>query len=63
MPNKSICNANAGNIGAITYPATPYIYTLYISRDFDSRDIFCGRFVTFKCSHLPPSLLIGLDHS
>jgi hypothetical protein len=39
------------------------IYTMYISRDFESRDIFCDRFVTLSCSLLPHSLLIGLDHS
>ena len=30
MPNKGIGYADAGNIGAITYPATPYIYFVYI---------------------------------
>ncbi len=30
MPNKGVCYVDAGNIGAITYPATPYIYFVYI---------------------------------
>ena len=30
MPNKGIYNANAGNLGVIPYPATPYIYFVYI---------------------------------
>ena len=30
MPHKGVCYVDAGNIGVIPYPTTPYIYFVYI---------------------------------